>query len=354
MEITFLVGNGFDLSLGYKTSYKDFYEYYLNQTRDSKDKAISCLRDSIANDLNSGSSLWTDFEVGLGKFTQEFGEDQADNFIDAYLDASQKLHDYLFNLPKLSGPEELTEEQLDTARKNIYHFYQAGTQQEQIDFSNLIGNDKANGNEISFKFVSFNYTNFLDEYIASLAQKPIETWDFRSEIKKCVIKPKVFHVHGLLNDYPILGLSSEDQILNPAFQNNEDIRAALIKTNIESSIGYRSCSTLKGLINKSRIVCLWGLSLGDSDKHWWNFIVNWLHEDPNRIIVIFKHGVPPPSNILPFDRRRKTMNVTSLLLKHSELLKHSAISDMEKIFLIQRIHVIFTPETLFEFPLKDK
>ena len=340
MDITFLVGNGFDLSLGYKTSYKDFYKYYLEQTRDSKDKAISLLRDSIANDLNSGSSLWTDFEVGLGKFTQEFGEDQAEKYIEAYMDAVQKLHDYLLNLPKLSGPEELTEEQLDTARKNIYQFYQGGTSQEQIDFSDLLKKEKASGNDITFNFVSFNYTNFLDEFITALAQKPIDTWS--------VIKPNVFHVHGLLNDYPIVGLSSEDQILNPAFQKNEDCCAALIKINIENSIRYRRYSDLKGIINKSHIVCLWGLSLGDSDKHLWNFVNTWLKDDSNRIVVIYKYGVPPPSNILAFDRRRKTMNVISLLLKHSDL------SIIEKNFLIPRIHVIFKPETVFEFPPKDK
>ena len=335
MDITFLVGNGFDLSLGYKTSYEDFYKYYLEQTRDSKDKAISCLRDSIANDLNSGSRLWTDFEVGLGKFTQEFGEDQVENYIEAYMDAVLKLHDYLSNLPKLDGPEVLTEEQLDAARKSIYQFYQGGTSQEQSVFPNLMEYEKTNGNGITFNFVSFNYTNFLDEYIAALAQKPI---DVRS-----VIKPNVFHVHGLLNDYPIVGLSSEDQILNPAFQKNDDLRATLIKTITESSIGYRRSPTLKGLINKSRIVCLWGLSLGDSDKHWWNFICNWLQDDPTRILFIFKYGVAPPSNILPVDRLRKTRKVIFQLLNHSDL------SAFNKNSLISRVHVIFKPETVFSF-----
>jgi len=340
MDITFLVGNGFDLSLGYKTSYEDFYNYYLDQTRDSKDKAISCLRDSIANDFNSGSRLWTDFEIGLGIFTQEFGEDQAENYIDAYIDAVHKLHDYLSNLPKLSGPEGLTEEQLDTARKKIFHFYQGGTSQEQIDFSELLKKEKASGNDIIYNFVSFNYTNYLDEFIAALAQKSIDAWS--------IIKPNVFHVHGLLDDYPIVGLSSEDQILNPAFQKNEDIRIALIKTITESAIGYHRYSTLRGLIYRSRLVCLWGLSLGDSDKHCWNSICNWLHADPTRILFIFKHGVPPPSIFLSVERVRKTKEVISHFLNSADSLS------FDKKTLISRIHVIFNPETVFEFPPKDK
>lgn len=29
MNVTFLIGNGFDINLGLKTSYKDFYEQYI-------------------------------------------------------------------------------------------------------------------------------------------------------------------------------------------------------------------------------------------------------------------------------------------------------------------------------------
>ena len=30
MKVVYLIGNGFDLNLGLKTSYSDFYTYYLN------------------------------------------------------------------------------------------------------------------------------------------------------------------------------------------------------------------------------------------------------------------------------------------------------------------------------------
>ena len=38
MYITFLIGNGFDINLGLKTSYSDFYDCYKN--RASKDSVI--------------------------------------------------------------------------------------------------------------------------------------------------------------------------------------------------------------------------------------------------------------------------------------------------------------------------
>ena len=31
MNITFLMGNGFDVGLGLKTQYKDFYEYFIEK-----------------------------------------------------------------------------------------------------------------------------------------------------------------------------------------------------------------------------------------------------------------------------------------------------------------------------------
>ena len=42
MNITFFIGNGFDLNLGLKTGYKSFYEYYTKACpEDMLSKAIS-------------------------------------------------------------------------------------------------------------------------------------------------------------------------------------------------------------------------------------------------------------------------------------------------------------------------
>ena len=110
MDITFLVGNGFDLSLGYKTSYEDFYKYYIKQPINPEhEEAISRLKTSIKKDRKR--KLWSDYEIGLGKFTQDFGTDQADDFVDACMDANQHLHDYFLSLPDNQNLDYISEKE---------------------------------------------------------------------------------------------------------------------------------------------------------------------------------------------------------------------------------------------------
>lgn len=48
MNVTFLVGNGFDISAGLKTSYRDFYTWYLSQSTD--DPAVTKVKAHIEED----------------------------------------------------------------------------------------------------------------------------------------------------------------------------------------------------------------------------------------------------------------------------------------------------------------
>ena len=64
MKITFLIGNGFDLNLGLKTTYKDFYKNYL-MTLDSEVINNNVLYKHIDKNIED----WVDFETRLGLFT---------------------------------------------------------------------------------------------------------------------------------------------------------------------------------------------------------------------------------------------------------------------------------------------
>jgi len=45
MNITYILGNGFDLNIGLNTHYKDFYDYYIEVSSNNKD--INKLKDKI-------------------------------------------------------------------------------------------------------------------------------------------------------------------------------------------------------------------------------------------------------------------------------------------------------------------
>ena len=64
MNIVWMLGNGFDLNLGLKTSYKDFYEYYLNV--ESNDAIVKQFKQDLSENLDT----WADLEFVLGKYSE--------------------------------------------------------------------------------------------------------------------------------------------------------------------------------------------------------------------------------------------------------------------------------------------
>lgn len=342
MDITFLVGNGFDLSLGYKTSYKDFYEWYLDQPAAPAYKdAIARMKDDIAKDIRSGSENWSDFEIGLGKFTKNLKDNEIDDFVAAYGDSVSKLNSYLSSLSKKKKISLITEEQWDKIRKDICFFYQEGNDIEKAFFYNLKVNDQGGGWETTFHIVSFNYTNFLDECVKKISKKPLEVWKHGSVEKRHFMDQNVFHVHGSLSDFPIVGVSNKEQIANADFRKNNYFCASLIKSKSIEEIGSSRYSAMTNIINKSRIICLWGLSLGDSDKHWWKFICEWLKSNQEKSVFIFEHTDDPPDKILvPVTYQKKRLVI-------NRLLRHSDFSEVDKENLLPRIHVIFNTQNVF-------
>jgi hypothetical protein len=101
MNTLFFIGNGFDLSLGLKTSYNDFYKYYTNQL--SKNDSIKELKKSISSDLKN----WSDLELALGKYTERINS--LEEFDSVFEDLSNALSTYLsleyanFNFGKIEA-----------------------------------------------------------------------------------------------------------------------------------------------------------------------------------------------------------------------------------------------------------
>ena len=172
----------------------------------------------------------------------------------------------------------------------------------------------------------------------------MKVWKHTSGEKKHILDSKVYHVHGSLDEYPIVGVSNEEQFLNRDILSSDYLRQTLIKSNSINEIRSPRYSEVKDTINKSRIVCLWGLSLGDSDKHCWNFINKWLKDDPNRSVFIFEHTDDPPDNTLITDYYQKRRNVIYRLLDHSNYTKE------EKKALFNRVYVIFNTKKVLVFP----
>lgn len=178
MDITFLVGNGFDLSLDYKTSYENFYRYYDWASKDPvHQQAIDCLKASIKKDIEKNNKLkkesnWADFEIGLGIFTNVF-KGSPEEFIAVYKDASKHLCKYLKDVENQGiGLNTITEPQWDEIRKNLYSFFQETNDRDNGFFSRLMLEEQSRGSFGVFRFISFNYTNFLTAHCRHTSHVP--------------------------------------------------------------------------------------------------------------------------------------------------------------------------------------
>lgn len=63
MDVTFLIGNGFDLGIGLKTGYKDFYDVYC-QSKSSDSEMLQHFKSDILKEPET----WADFESAFGEY----------------------------------------------------------------------------------------------------------------------------------------------------------------------------------------------------------------------------------------------------------------------------------------------
>ena len=85
MNVTFFIGNGFDLNLGLKTEYKSFLEDYI------KNGNSGLLTDEIKKDIDK----WSDLEMALGDYVQKNVHANDAAFIASKHDLDNKLAAYL-------------------------------------------------------------------------------------------------------------------------------------------------------------------------------------------------------------------------------------------------------------------
>lgn len=109
MNITFLLGNGFDIQCGLQTSYIHFYEYILKKkysldlSQEMDEKFVSKIDNMIYSEIYKSKDniqTWADLEFQLGVFTKRLKEENqdtnlADNFLDDFETLREDLNDYL-------------------------------------------------------------------------------------------------------------------------------------------------------------------------------------------------------------------------------------------------------------------
>ena len=265
MNILFVIGNGFDVSLGLKTGYQDFYDYYLKQP--SENEVIKKLKDYLHS---ARYDTWADLELGLGMYTAEVTS--IDKMRCVYYDLSDRLKEYLKD-----------QENAFTTTDSITSAITSGLLYPHavlpIGVTNAINTYRSGMQPYLIDIISFNYTNTLEKVL-----KPILVDKDQTQLNKQTVLRSIKHIHmNLVDTDVIMGVNDDSQILNKDFLNDE-LRRLLVKPYINQQLQNLVDTECLRLIQNADLICLFGVSVGETDLMWWQAIGDRLQKSPLRIL----------------------------------------------------------------------
>ena len=203
MNITFFIGNGFDINLGLNTTYSSFYPYFIDKARENN---------MIRKWLEEDKMNWADLEKKLGEKLGEVSEDTLKQFYDDKEELDRLLIECLEKEQKrycFDDQESIIEE----FNRSMLEFY-AGMSVK--DINSIEETLKMHKNEeFTYSYIDFNYTNILDKIIELYGdEKRIIGSHQGIHATRNNSIGSVLHIHGTVDEEMILGVNDESQIIN--------------------------------------------------------------------------------------------------------------------------------------------
>lgn len=279
MNITFFIGNGFDINIGLATQYSQFYPYFIKNASDNN---------MIKSWINGNEKLWSDLEEKLGQELSKIPAGELDKFYDDKDELDRLLIEYLEQEQAKYGFED-SETIKKEFSKSMLNFYSELPVEDVASIKKTM--DVYEDEDFEYSYITFNYTNILDRIVGLYDGKAtvIATHQGKVYTRSNKIN-QIIHIHGTTDEEMILGVNDVEQIGNDLLKDEELFLDTFIKRRMNNSIGQRKTEKATEIINKSHIVCVFGMSIGNTDKMWWEVLVEWLASNENNKLVIFWKG----------------------------------------------------------------
>lgn len=279
MNIVYLIGNGFDINLGMETGYKAFYNQYC--TKDNNDYIIQEFKQSI----KTNKDLWSDLETELGKYIDNL--DKSSELDKIHGDLVDELAEYLQEVQQKFINNTLSRV---SAEKLIHNLFHPEDFVMPRDKNALLGYYKQKKmTEHHVHVINFNYTHTmehilgLDTSLNSYSDLHIQGDNLNTK-GKCYLK-SIRHVHGTLDMGMVLGVDNEKQVNHIDLSKDPNVRNQLIKPECNLAMRHGIEVECERLINDAHIICIYGSSIGHTDRVWWDLISKNLRERNCRLVV---------------------------------------------------------------------
>ena len=281
------------------------------------------------SEIQKNYKNWSDFEEAFGEYASRI--DDAENYLTIFEDSVIRFSNYLEQEERNfdSSKVEIIQKGMKKALTSYYDI----RPEDKEDLSKLIGSNK-----VYFDFVSFNYTRCLDTCLRILCKQV----NYDNQIKGYI--STIAHVHGYTEDNMIMGVNDASQIKNPDFSKNSDLVEEVVKPLQNQTIRMNFDNRATRIIKGSTIICVYGMSIGVTDKKWWKLIIDWLEENSAHHLIVLQHK----------EGTRFTFRWNRLVKEiRAKLFLYGNIPDEKQDDLVSRIHIEFNHD-IFAMDLRKQ
>ena len=284
MNVTFMIGNGFDINLGLRTQYTDFIEVY-RKIQPQDNEIIKRFKSEI---IGKNLPLWSAAELAFGKQTSSISEDfTVVDYCNCHAHFCTELAEYLRGEQKKLV---LNKENLPTISSN----FSKAVNNISMGFRDVPGgriqaliSNYHSG--IAFNFIDFNYTNTLDLLCANTNSVG---WGRHYDYKNTW--ENLIHAHGTVKKDMVLGVHDESQLSNSEIFKSYDpyYIGQLIKSQTDFINEENTYKKARQILNSSHIIYIYGMSLGATDKFWWENICHLLNQNKELRVILHCYEAP--------------------------------------------------------------
>ncbi len=293
MNITFLIGNGFDRNLGLATTYAEFIRVY------KKIPAQSPVIEAFRKHIEGNEELWSAAEIALGKYTAKLDSGNGAAFSECHTDICEELSKYLKAQQERINYGFISEK-VKKVLASLNNIAQPFPTQERSILEERCKTFK--GVNTIFNFLNFNYTDTLDRLLDIAQNDPsvLGTHKYSGQTMKHIIG-QTCHVHGTIDGEMVFGVNDDSQIAkNDVFdcEDGDIYKSLLIKQRANATYLENTDSKAAEILNNSHIIYIYGMSISETDKLWWGRVCEWLAGYKDRHLIIQKHKMPE-KGVLP-------------------------------------------------------
>lgn len=328
MRIVYLIGNGLDVKLKLKTRYEEFYKNAYNEQEDDPDH-IKSLKAYIKDNIKD----WADLEKKIGEYSAQV--DSEEKYLSLFKDIRSKLATYIAEQKIEFSHSDFERENFINKFGEPFNYLVEG---EIAEFDTYIS--MLNPSSIRVDFITFNYTRTLEALLGNRLPVPV-----RKDGKKNIEIYKIEHIHGYTDDRFVLGVDNEVQILNESFR-SKNLLKTIIKPMHNKEAKHLADNRCCELINAADIICIYGMSIGETDKTWWKYIGENMYNGNKKLIIFWWDNEENLSQLFSDERLNKRDEVRGKFLLQTSLDENKKEAIRDNIYIVYKQEDIFSMSSI--------